>query len=1200
MNATSIQQQAIAARGNVLVAAGAGTGKTSTLVRRCIELLKSGASLDRILMVTFTEAAAAEMRVRIRQALTTALDDPANAERAEHLDKQLALLDGALICTLHSFCLQLVREHFDELGIDPEISILDEPQTRPVIGLLLDGLFEKHYAGAGELDSAVQQLVRLHGSGSDERIRDLILRLHRYAQSLASPDQWMRAQRTLFAAENPECWRSWFAEGVPEWGRLWIPALRQHESNPAVGKAILALHSLGASVGFQAAAAAVEQVRAADADPVNWPRGSKTAVRRPLERFFEEAAFLASLVPRTGSDPLKEDWNLVRAHMGTLLELAEEFGREYAAAKRDLGGMDFADLEQFALAVLRDGQTGAATPAAQLWRERLDYVFVDEYQDINAAQDAILSAISRDIEAANRFLVGDVKQSIYRFRLADPTIFRRYESRWTGVNLGGNDDGKRLVLNENFRSRPELLGFVNGLFATLMRPAVGGVEYEALEFGNPEGRRALVEHGGGKPRVELHVIVRSDEDASENGEARAEADSGSREIADLPATEREARLAGLRLRRLMDERHEVWDHQQQGFRPVRWSDMAVLLRSPASRVEGFAREFGRLGIPIEAARGSFFESAEVSDLVSLLKLLDNPLQDVPLLAVLHSPLFGMSVAELAEIRAWEKPEARSKFFWMAARTFHAKAPREQAAWRKLDGFFRLLERWREMARQGSVSQCLESALDETHYELLLRAKERGEQRWANVRRLLDLARNYDPCQRQGLFRFLRFIEAQEEAAVETEAAAVGRDAVRLMSIHKSKGLEFPVVLLAGLGWRFNSQDLRENILLDETFGLCPKAIAPETGQFYPTLPHWLARWRQRSELLGEELRLLYVAMTRARDTLILTGSPVKKGAGEWPPADGSIADRELLSANCPWDWLKPWLSTVTTAADWTGAREGGSSLLTWTVYDEFDARLQVTKESKNGDAGSVQVGSMLDEAVVAKLNSRLAWSYSHAAAVGQHAKTSVTELRRNRADEEALTAKFVRRDRFALPKTAARRVLSAADAGVAHHRFFERMCLSGVPDIDSLRAQALQMCGDKWITQLEMEALHFEGIAAFWKTDLGGDIWRNAGNVRRELPFTAGLAPADLIELRVASGGDLAAEELVIIQGVVDLAVILADELWIVDFKTDAVGEGDIEKKTRIYEPQLRLYALALSRIYARPVTKRCLYFVASRELKAL
>jgi len=1206
---TLSQQKAIEARGNVLVVAGAGTGKTSTLAQRCLALLEQGCSIENILMVTFTEAAAAEMRARIRDALLKRANAPDSSGQHTRFREQLALLETARISTLHSFCLQLVREHFYELGLDPDLFVLDEQQTRPLVRRLLDRLFEQHYAGTSDRDRAVQQLVRLHGNNSDEPIRNLVLRLHRYSQSLADPEAWLHEQIEYFSQPEPARWIEWLTEGFNEWRALWLPALDSCTGTWAVNLARAALLNVPAHPSCDQIHAALAAIRTADEDKNNWPRGSKKAVRDPLKSFFDETRFLESLAKTNGA-PLAEDWGRVRHHMLALLELTREFTRAFAQAKRELGGVDFADLEQCALRVLRNPQ-GGPSAVARYWQRQIEYIFVDEYQDINAAQDKIIELLSRGMDsksaaAGNRFLVGDVKQSIYRFRLADPSIFRRHERQWDQ-----GQGGRRLPLTDNFRSRVGILSFVNRLFGSLMRESVGGVAYEPLQPGTKNG--SAPGSGDPAPCVELHLIRRDDaqnngstddENGQENSNGNGSDLSETAELADLLVTEREARLVGLRLLELKASGFEVRDRATNQLRPVQWRDMAVLLRSPAPRIEAFAKEFSALGIPVEAGRGGFFHSIEVSDLVCLLHLLDNPMQDIPLLAVLRSPLVGMSPAELAEVRAAVKPDGTNRSFWLAARQYVVLGPREHSAWRKLSEFFTRLDRWRALARHSPVSHCLQTAMAETHYEIQLRAGDRGEQQLANVRRLLDLAREYDPFQRQGLFRFLRFIKAQQDSEPESEPAAVGSDAVRITSIHASKGLEFPIVVLAGMGWRFNTRDLSDAILLDEQYGICPKVTAADGDLRYPSLPHWLARQRQRCELLGEELRLMYVAMTRARDRLILTGTLTRKGDGRWQCASPAPpADRAMLSARCYLDWLNLWLPGVTREEDWKNDTEGESDLLRWNIYSQTDDRL-IAPKREEGEITTPEFAGA--EETFTEVRRRIQWTYPSVAATTQRAKVSVTELRRS-IEEESEPAPFILRQSFALPRSIAAEpgrtaILTAAEIGVAHHRFLQRLALSKAGTIADLQTEAERLQKEGWLDPDAVATLDLEAVRTFWTSDVGRRIASNEGAVRRELQFTAGLSMAQLAELGLLrTAGEppparLLDEEIVVIQGVVDLAVMLPDGICLVDFKTDAVTQKDLDTKIRMYAPQLQLYAFALSQIYRKPVTECGLYFLSARR----
>ena len=1273
---TTSQQAAIEARGNVLVVAGAGTGKTRTLVERCLALLlepRDGlapVALEHILMVTFTEAAAAEMRHRIREAL---LERQAGQPEHEHLARQLALLDTAHISTLHSFCLSLAQLHFYELGLDPQVTVLDPQQTRPIMQKTFAEMFQACFEGARPEAQAARELIRGHGRGLEHRIQDRILKLHRYTQTLGSPAEWYREQLELLANPQPDAWREWLVEGFVEWRRLWQPVLEPLAGEvPNIAACVRALEQASSSAPagnkWQERLAPVFQALAAvlAADAAEWPRGAKGKFRDPIRKFFEEAEFLHSLTPQAqGPDPLAEDWSWVRQPMSALLELAREFGDRFGQAKRELGGVDFADLEQLALRLLCEPATGAPTAIARQCQRQFHYIFVDEYQDINEAQDNIITALSRSGADSNRFLVGDVKQSIYRFRLANPDIFRRYELDWRA----NPDRGRCLPLSDNFRSREAILAFVNPFCAALMRPAAGGVAYDqeaCLRFGDREGRKPLSLEGAtgaheasgpfpavdsplantasvsaaqtsaspsesGTPGVELHLITgesndEADDPADGSGVARPE-------LLDLETAEREARLVAGRFRELMEARHPVWDTQAGGFRPVRWSDMVVLMRSPSTRAESYAKEFSRAGLPLLAERGGFYESTEITDLLSLLQIIDNPLQDIPLLAVLRSPLAALALDDLAEIRQAAK---RERFWTALCRWHHAQTHLGDVSsnesqslltsaptsfqpspdlWTRVDVFLSQLQRWRRLAREGSLSECLEAAIDETHYEVLLQAGMRGSERVANVRRLLDLARRFDPYQRQGLFRFLQFVAAQQELG-EDESPAVlpDREAVRLLSIHKSKGLEFPVVAISGLGSRFNLRDLHDDILLSQRYGLCPKVLPPNADAFYPSLAHWLASRHERGELLGEELRLLYVAMTRARDTLLLVASAAGRNSSPaWlPEGPGPISDLQVLSAQSPLDWLRLWLARSTRPEDWSDERHGQNTLLQWTIHPANDPRFAVN--SSAADATAATAPEVEADAVsMQQLRDRLLWQYPFAAATLEPAKASVTTLRRRAAmaiDEEAGQLPFgVSRSEFRAAKPAlgagpaGSLRMSAAERGTAHHLFLELASLEALESEMSLRNEAQRLQERGLMTQGEVAALNFDALLSFWRSELGRRIRiQPRHSIHRELPFTARFTASDLALAGVQTMLSPAAlaDEFVVVQGTVDLAVILGHQIWLVDFKTDQVKSAELAEKTRLYTPQLKLYALALEHIYKQPVGERWLHFLAAGQSVAI
>jgi ATP-dependent helicase/nuclease subunit A len=664
---------------------------------------------------------------------------------------------------------------------------------------------------------------------------------------------------------------------------------------------------------------------------------------------------------------------------------------------------------------------------------------------------------------------------------------------------------------------------------------------------------------------------------------------------------------------LVEQNHQAWNGKEGTGRVVEWRDMAVLLRAPTNKAEAYAKEFERAGVPLIIERSGFYDKVEIADLLSLLKLLDNPLQDVPGIAVLRSPLAGFSLDELATIRL----AARDGHFWTALNQIKgskSKIAAKTAA--KILKFLERYSRWRQLARQASLSQCLESVLAETHYAEWLRSRPRGAQRQANVERFLGLAQQFDQFQRQGLFRFLKFIQAQQAAEAEPEVAAVAAEnAVRLMSIHQSKGLEFPVVVVADLAKPFNEQDLRGEIIFDEQLGLCPRVKPPTTGSRYPSLPYWLAQRHQRREQRGEELRLLYVAMTRARDTLILTASVSEKKWESFWLKPRAITAQTIVGATSYADWLGLWfgvsnmtgnagrmpanvLAGTATRRQDAGApseRSGEVPHLRWRLVTDEELA-DATEDGNRKAKGEI---SALEPAVAHRLRGVLNWKYKFKPATERAAKSSVTALRRQ-AEELDEEAEPVFSFQFSANETARPgpgRKLNAAATGTAHHKFLQHVTLEKADDLATLTAEAKRLEAAGVLAADEYAALDLGAVAAFWKSEPGRKIRAQPPDcVRRELAFTAKFSPAEVDTFLGKKTPPGLENEFVVVQGVADLVVLLPREIWLVDFKTDEIKSAELAARSRHYEPQLKLYAGALSRIYSRPVTNCWLHFLAARQ----
>lgn len=1261
---TQQQREAVEAEGDVLVMAGAGTGKTHTLVERVLHFaLRSErpVPMDRFLIVTFTEAATAELQRRLREALTDRYE--AQAEDP-WVASQLARLEQTAIGTLHGYCLRLMREHFHELGLDPALRTLDEAETERLSEQALRTVFEPCFDGSETFHRAVRDVWTGPFRGDPRAAGAAVRRLHAAVRALEDPADWVQRQEAFWSNDQPEAWLEQLLAELPEWARSWQERLGgmdpglTGDSNPPLARRLPVLAELAdRRRGLDARGWAADRLAILQEQELEgWPNGKKTVLRKPLESLFTEASALAAwltVIPG-GTDPLREDWEQCRERMRTVMELWRRFDSEFARRKRDRSAVDFADQEQFALDLLGRGAAAGGTAVAAVERARFDLVLVDECQDLNAAQDAVLRAVSRisqsgeragEAVVGNRFLVGDVKQSIYRFRFADPEIFQRYAHAWSQPGAMG----KLLALNENFRSTGPVLEFVNGLFPWLMRAELGGVIFgleAALQFGAPETRGLLQ---GGNPRVEIHVRQTGDQAAEGRGDLEG-SDEGNSEAGDevdsgLDGMEAEAGLVALRLRQLHRDGLPVWDKQRGEFRAVRWSDMAVLLRSRKSHAEAFNRAFVAAGVPLQSGSGGYFDRREIRDLRNLVALLDNPLQDVPLMGVLRSPWVGrMEVDHLSVIRMVRRrsdPSGNLSEYWWTQLAHFVEVGRDRVglpddasfgpvvagdgtavlsgvdvfthpstassarlAWRLAEAFLKRFAEWRRTAARGPLALAIEAALDDTGFDAACRSGSEGVVANANVQRFLELARQFDRRQAGGPAAFLEWLSALEAAEAVPMAAAGGADAVNLMTVHKSKGLEFPVVAVAALGGRFNERDLHDGPwMLDPELGLAPR-VYPAVGRSYPGPSLWLASRRQRREMLGEEIRLLYVALTRAVDRLLLFGTASAKRWEVWTSRGAArqapLPVAELESAKCPLQWI------VRALSQWAGdpgigAPAGMTPCFQWRIRTDsecLEELLASRLERSTELAVSVPPPEELMAAVVP--------IYPHQAATREPAKATVTGLRKRRQLEAAEEASplLMRRSGRLIPlgesdgqsaETAAPVNVSAVERGLLHHRFLEQVALEQTASPEALTADLKRLVHAGSFSPAEASRLDLMALARFWTGPLGTEIRRCPDAVRRELPFTLRLSVLDLLRLGFHLAPGLDAQEFVVVQGVMDLLWVGPESAWVLDFKTDRVPDGAaVFGKAAQYKPQLALYALAVERLFGVKVTAGWLHFLAS------
>jgi len=1164
MTFTKAQGEAIESSGNVLVVAGAGTGKTRTLVERLGKRLldsQSPLGIDQVLVVTFTEAAAAEVRDRILRLLEREL---AAGDHADQARRQLALLDSAHISTLHGFCHQLVRRHFHQLGLDPLASIMDVGRKRVLMSESFRETLDRHHRGEAENSTQVIDLLNTYFKGDEQLLSGAVWRAHDFLQSLADPAGCLADETRHWNFPTPARWERQMLEDARDWRDQWRKRIATLPANH-INRDVIA-HIL--SMDLADTGSLGEMVAALEA--LEWPKGAKETYHKPIKSLFEEAKRFGAYVGADGPRALAEDWDWARASMLPFLSLVGELGGCFAAAKREKGLLDFADLEQHAIALLWDPATGQPSELAHAWRRQFEWVFVDEYQDINGAQDRILRALSREGDRANRFLVGDMKQSIYRFRQSDPTIFRQYASDWGE----GGDLGKLIFLSENFRSHAGVLQFVNQFFSRVMRGGHAEIEYDAnaaLAFGAAEDRAHFALREEAEPVVELLFGV-----GGEDSAAAGEEDEGSGGNLELQACEREAWMIGQRLQRFVEGQELIWDEVEGRQRPARWGDMVVLARASRSRAAHFAKVFSGLGIPILTKQDDFFDAVEIRDLRALLEILDNPLQDIPLLTVMRSPLAGFNHDELAKMRLAQR---KGRFWKAIARYLDWGGESADTQLReRLRSFQQQYLEWRNSARRESLADRLESILAETRYLEWAAAQPRGRQKLANIREFIRVTREHDERGSGGLGGFLSHLKELIDGDQPSEPTAPDNtDAVRFMSIHQSKGLEFPIVVVANLERRFRSTDGAEDILPDRVWGLCPKIRPSGKAVFYPSVAHWASARAAGMKDIAEEMRILYVATTRAQSRLILSAVCDRE---KWSNRINEGSAASGLSSKSCMDWIGQVLTE--RHPGWISHDQG--------KHAEFSWKFIPLPKDAAGSAGMDHDSSILasePESALRDLAQRLSFIYPHDAATRQFAKTSVSLLRKGLIEAEESAEWFKPRGHGGSPS-------DAMEYGSSHHRFLEHCRIGGLSKPEAALAEAERLRAGGFLSQRDLELLNPQAIADFWSSPLGVELVENAAHLQREVPFTFRLALADLPRAQQALLQGLPPDEFIVAQGVADLIVLKPEEIWLVDYKTDRVAPGEAHLIAAKYRPQLELYSLALSRIHKRPVTRRLLWLLGS------
>lgn len=1261
---TPQQQRVIDVRDcNVLVSAAAGSGKTAVLTERIVKMVSDESrpvSIDRLLVVTFTNAAAAEMRERIGAAITARLEsEPDN----EHLQKQAALVHHAQITTIDSFCMFVIRNNFNDIGLDPGFRVADEGERKLLQQEVMDAFLEEAFESGEE---AFQNCVEYFSTGSrDKAIEGNILKLYEFAMSHPWPGEWLQERKKDYLIQNAEdleemeCVRF----GLDQTNRILADCMErisacllicQEPDGPYMYGELLekeqeqferllplttyneGFSKLGSVVFGRLPSKKDDSVSPAKRELIQKVRKEvKDLVSQLRERYF----------PAPG-EKMAENMRRSLPAVETLIDLTLGFREAFSAKKREANLLDFDDIEHFALRILCQKEEGTCHPTqtALDYRAYFAEILIDEYQDSNLVQELLLESISGEAEGRyNRFMVGDVKQSIYKFRLARPEIFmEKYDS------YGEEGSCQKIDLHKNFRSRKEVIDSVNDLFYRIMGKDLGGIFYDEQAALYPGAVYPPFEGKKESPVTELLLVSDQQSQRQEEDASQTDQEESSRK--------KEARAIASRIRELVGS-YPVTDSGT--LRPAAYRDIVILLRSTAGWDEEFREVFKEEGIPAHSSsKAGYFSAPEIQTLLQLLRVLDNPRQDIPLFGLLKSVFGNLSDAQLTRIRTWkpkasedekrEQPqtgtstitgeteeksgknllfidkveaylEAHSESELLSVKMSEETGDKEIndndlndiVIIEKLKEFMAFLNRYRDKAMYLPIHDLLRELLEQSGYLHYVAALPGGEQRRANVEILLEKAVSFQQTSYYGLFHFIRYIEQLEKYEVDYGEANIldeNADVVRIMSIHKSKGLEFPICFVSGLSKRFNMQDVTGRMIADVDMGIGVDYVNHRERFLTGTLRKNLIAAKMKQDNLGEELRVLYVALTRAKEKLIMTGyvkEPEKRLEGLQSLVRRQsklLPYTDLLSAADYLDFILPALAdhpamealleevfpgNTSPPRQRDTEEERADCFIHIVTEEELEKKQMSNQLDLEGARRRLVYEKTMtepDNKKMTTLSKKLEYSYEHANLQGLYTKTTVSELKKASLIEQEETPLFLYEEPQIIPYfpkfMQKEEALVGAGRGSAFHKVME---LIDFTEPDTFEEQFGKMKESKRLEEAYAQAVPASEIQAFLKTGLAERMVRAAkkGKLFKERPFVLGIGADEL-------KADFPADETVLIQGIIDLYFEEDGELVVADYKTDRVKKP--EELAVKYSSQLAYYARALEQLTGKKVKEKIIY----------
>lgn len=1184
---TKEQQQVIDLRNcNILVSAAAGSGKTAVLVERIIQRLTKDDPLldvDQLLIVTFTEAAASEMKERVHAAIEKALEEqPDNV----HLQRQATLIHQAQITTMHTFCLSVIKEYFHTIDLDPGFRVAEPGEIALLKHDIIETVLEEAYENA---DPEFLEFVESFASGKDDHVlEEMILQMHEYADSYPNPNTWLDTCVKQYEVASPEELEktSFVREILEESKKVFHDVKEQIESAIQICKSeegpiayVTALQSdlecldeLTYSHSFSEINNKLENVKWATLG-----RHKKGVV--VLEEKIEQVKFIRDEMKKSiknireqyfiGSiEELHQDLKHAGKHVKVLVNLVQTFETAFSQEKRKKNMIDFGDMEHYALAILTREVNGELVPSevAETYQKKFVEVMIDEYQDSNFLQEAIMTSVSGVSKGRyNMFMVGDVKQSIYSFRLSRPELFM---DKFHTYRIGSGSQ-QRIDLHKNFRSRKEVLDSTNFVFEQIMIPSLGGISYDekaALYVGADYEKR---------PGNETEVLLLDMPDSRSAERMELEAEMIASKIRNLKA------------------HHTILDKKTGTYRPVRYSDIVILTRSPKGWNEIFERVLTETGIPTyTGSKEGYFQTLEIQLVLNYLKILDNPRQDIPLTSVLTSVFARITTEELASIRTHSKETSmyESVLAYLQTGTNHMVQ-------NKLTEFIKLYEELRQKVPYTPIHTLLWQLLEKSGYGDYVAALPGGEQRAANLEMLVEKAIAFEGTSYKGLFNFVRYIEQLEKYEVDYGEANIideNAEAVALMSIHKSKGLEMPIVFVAGLGKEFNTQDMKKSMQFNTDLGVGIDCIDDVMRTKRPTLLKKAITQKIKKDTLAEELRVLYVAMTRAKEKLILTGAASNLNKRY----QNMTALQQHREMQLPYNSLmqaKDFLDWILMAL----CRNYKESFIQVKTMSAVDVLHEIVTEQHF----SAVTKDMLqqwdtkytrDAQICKQIEEQFAYEYAYKNEQSMKQKLSVSELKKQIfADEEGeelfheeevipLLPKFLQEDSE----------LTGASRGTAYHKLLELLDFGKEYDEETLKAEILALQSNGYFTKEMASCIRVKDILQFLQSNIGRRMQKakRAGTLVAEQPFVLGVDAKTIYP-------EIDSKEVILVQGIIDVYFEEEDGLVVLDYKTDRVNSA--EELTSRYRAQLAYYAEALERLTGKPVKEKKIYsFALHKEIE--